>query len=158
MATRSTIAIERKDGTVAQVYCHWDGYPEHNGKVLLEHYSDPAKRERLIEHGDISSLGEDIGEKHDFDMRPDGWTTFYGRDRGETAVSARVYPSWQDYTQHGQFEEFNYVLRCGGLDALNPVWEMCVEPDSFEPLTEVLESTTLVWLTDREDYEENQYA
>ena len=41
MATRSTIALEFADGTVEQVYCHWDGYLAHNGLMLLEHYSNP---------------------------------------------------------------------------------------------------------------------
>lgn len=139
MATRSTIAIEREDGTVAQVYCHWDGYPAHNGTILLEHYSNPEVLEQLIKLGDLSVLGTTVGQKHDFDQRPDNdWCTFYGRDRGETGQQAREYSSWQDYTQHAQFEEFNYVLRCGGLDALDPVWEVCVEPDWFESLTDVL--------------------
>ena len=41
MATRSTIALEFADGTVQQVYCHWDGYIDHNGKILFENYSNP---------------------------------------------------------------------------------------------------------------------
>ena len=40
MATRSTIALEFADGTVQQVYCHWDGYLDYNGKLLAEHYTD----------------------------------------------------------------------------------------------------------------------
>ncbi len=39
MATRSTIALEFADGTIGQVYAHWDGYLAHNGKMLLEYYS-----------------------------------------------------------------------------------------------------------------------
>ena len=31
MATRSTISIQKNDGTIRSVYCHWDGYCEHNG-------------------------------------------------------------------------------------------------------------------------------
>jgi hypothetical protein len=58
MGTRSTIALEFADGTVQQVYCHWDGYLEHNGKILQEHYSDPFKLRDLIDLGDMSSLGE----------------------------------------------------------------------------------------------------
>ena len=49
MSTRSTIAIELADGTVKQVYCHSDGYLSYNGRILFEHYSDPAKLEELIE-------------------------------------------------------------------------------------------------------------
>ena len=69
MATRSRIAIENEDGTVDSIYCHWDGYPSHNGKILKEHYSDRAKLKQLIELGSISSLGSKIeptGE-HTFD-------------------------------------------------------------------------------------------
>ena len=66
MATRSTIALEFADGTVQQVYCHWDGYLEHNGKLLQEHYSNPFILRDLIDQGAISSLGPIVGTKHDF--------------------------------------------------------------------------------------------
>ena len=114
MATRSTIAIERQDGTIAMVYCHWDGYLENNGRILYQHYSDPAKLERLIEHGDISSLGEDIGEKHDFDMRTEGWTTFYRRDREERFVNKVTFENFDDYLDNHQYEEFDYILKNNG--------------------------------------------
>ena len=87
MATRSTIAMEHRDGTIRSVYCHWDGYPAGVGAILREHYTDPAKIEQLLDLGDISSLREDIGEQHDFDSASDV-TTFYGRDRGEIGVYA----------------------------------------------------------------------
>jgi len=137
MATRSTIAIERADGTVSQVYCHWDGYLTHNGEILLEYWSDPAKLEQLIGLGNLSTLGTEIGRKHDFEDSSDlECCTFYGRDRGETGQEARTFADWQDYVNNRQQEEFDYVLRCGGLDVLNPVWEVC-EPQ-FVPLADVL--------------------
>lgn len=71
MGTRSRIGLELPDGTFGSIYCHWDGYPGYNGKILLGHYSDPAKVEELISLGDLSSLGAEIGEKHDFN-RPRG--------------------------------------------------------------------------------------
>ena len=37
MGTRSFIAQRVGDEYVG-VYCHWDGYLEHNGRILLEHY------------------------------------------------------------------------------------------------------------------------
>ena len=67
MATRSTIALEYADGTVDQIYCHWDGYLDNNGNILREHYMDPFKVQRLMDLGDLSSLGPNIGAKHDFD-------------------------------------------------------------------------------------------
>lgn len=83
MATRSFIATRTPDGTYRGVYCHWDGYPGHVGRILRDHYADPDKLATLIDHGDISILGPEIGTAHDFDAHPDDQTTFYGRDRGD---------------------------------------------------------------------------
>lgn len=127
MATRSTIALEFADGTVQQVYCHWDGYLENNGAILQGHYVDPFKVRELIDLGDISSLRIGIGEKHDFSrldspMPADEYeakygdmTTFYGRDRGEEGTQARSYKDIEDYKQNGQQEEYDYILRRDGL-------------------------------------------
>ena len=37
MGTRSRIGVMHGD-VVKSVYCHWDGYLEHNGVILQEHY------------------------------------------------------------------------------------------------------------------------
>ena len=71
MATRSTIAIRTEDGIKA-IYAHWDGYIEHNGRILREHYKTAEQVNALIELGDISQLGLDTG-----------LTVAYRRDRGE---------------------------------------------------------------------------
>ena len=113
MATRSTIAIQREDGTVAQIYCHWDGYLSNNGQILLKHYQDPAKIEQLIALGDLSSLAPEIGTKHDFDNAPRGECNFYGRDRGEEDTEARVFKDFKDYRENCQTEEYDYVFRNG---------------------------------------------
>jgi len=91
MATRSAIAVTH--GTVVKgVYCHWDGYIDHNGVILQEHY-DSAKANHLVALGDVSSLQPEIGEKHafsqigsgltqeEYESRYGNMTTFYGRDR-----------------------------------------------------------------------------
>lgn len=115
MATRSTIAIELENGSVKQVYCHWDGYPSHNGNILLNHYSDPVLAEELISNGDISVLGKVIGEKHDFSDTNNGMTTYYGRDRGETGVDYQVFPSFESYVKRHQYEDYEYILRNDGV-------------------------------------------
>lgn len=116
MATRSTIAIEKSNGQVEQVYCHWDGYLDNNGEILRNHYTDPAKLQRLIDLGDLSCLGEDIGEKHQFaDAAMYNGCTFYGRDRGETGVGKRIYEDFSTYKSQAQFEEYNYILRKDGV-------------------------------------------
>lgn len=130
MATRSTIAVLRDDGTVAKVYCHWDGYLENNGELLVKHYDTQDKVEALIAGGDISSLGTCVGKKHPFDLflkdkmseedkalaeqaEAEGWTLYYGRDRGETGTEAKVYADLGEYEAKAQFEEFNYCFIFG---------------------------------------------
>jgi len=123
MATRSTIALELADGTVQQVYCHWDGYLEHNGKILAEHYSNPFILRDLIDLGGLSSLRRDIGEKHAFSQfdlpkeeveafvkRTENMCTFYARDRGEKLV-VHKFADFEDYLAHHAYEEYEYILR-----------------------------------------------
>jgi hypothetical protein len=126
MGTRSTIALEYADGTVGQVYCHWDGYLDHNGMILYKNYVDPFKTRELLDQGDISSLGTVVGEKHDFsrldsqmpaseyDRLYGHMTTFYGRDRGETGCAQRMFADYENYVRCHQYEEFEYILRRDG--------------------------------------------
>jgi len=94
MATRSFIAKKTKTGYKG-IYCHHDGYPSGVGATLKMHYTNPKKVDQLLKLGDISSLRRYPGEKHDFDMDLDllevrGWTTAYGRDRGEKGTRAKT--------------------------------------------------------------------
>lgn len=79
MATRSFIALKHSDNTFSGVYCHWDGYPEHNGKVLRDEYADRTKIVDLIDGGGISSLKTDS----DWDRNPMPAGVLYYADRGE---------------------------------------------------------------------------
>jgi hypothetical protein len=56
MATRSRIGIELPDHSVVSVYCHWDGYPEGNGKTLVQHYLNREDVQELIDGGSMSHL------------------------------------------------------------------------------------------------------
>lgn len=112
MATRSTIAIEYENGTVAQIYCHWDGYLEHNGKILNEHYTNVPKIVELIGLGDLSILGAEIGTECDFEYnRPEGQCLAYGRDRGDTGVGAKYFDNFEDYEKNHRYEEFEYLFQ-----------------------------------------------
>jgi hypothetical protein len=111
---------------VKSVYCHWDGYLEHNGAILQEHY-DSAKANNLVAMGDMSSLGTVIGEAHPFSQfvsdtdefkalpkaeqerikaetealyehaRDQGYCTFYNRDRGETGTEFKVAHTFKEF-------------------------------------------------------------
>ncbi len=99
MGTRSMIGIENPNTkAVKAIYCHWDGYLEHNGSILNKHYNASPKVNNLIALGDLSSLRPEIGVKHEFStigmtkeeqeaheaLHADS-CTFYTRDRGEDA-------------------------------------------------------------------------
>jgi len=85
MSTNSTISALFRDGQVRLVYCHWDGYPSHNGNILQENYQDQEKIENLILLGHISQLGIyiDCPPGHSYEKPHKGHTVFYNRDRGE---------------------------------------------------------------------------
>ena len=116
MGTRSRIGVMHGD-VVKSIYCHWDGYLEHNGAILQEHYNS-AKANELVALGDMSSLKSTIGVEHHFshfdtDMTQEEYyekfgemCTFYGRDRKETGTEWKVAHT---------FDEFlNQVDNCGG--------------------------------------------
>ena len=152
MGTRSTIALEFADGTVEQVYCHWDGYLDHNGRILQEHYSDPFKLRDLIDLGDISSLRPEIGAGHpfsqfdttmtteEFDALYGEMTTFYGRDRKESGCNAKKFKDFADYIENHQYEEYEYILRC--VDSL-AVWFVKCHSEDWKTLEQaMIEETT----------------
>jgi hypothetical protein len=56
MSTRSRIGYELPDHSVVSVYCHHDGYVEHNGRILVEHYQNRDDVQDLIDGGSMSSL------------------------------------------------------------------------------------------------------
>ena len=112
MGTRSTIAIQNEDGSVTGIYCHWDGYLSHNGRILQENYADEAAVRELLALGDLSCLGETVGTKHNFDAAPQGECNAYGRDRGEKDVAARTEHNWRQFrAEYGQ--EYDYLFTPG---------------------------------------------
>jgi hypothetical protein len=113
MATRSLIGKLNSDNTVDYIYCHWDGYVDNNGRILYEHYNTLEKVDALLALGDLSSLGNEIGEKHDFDFhfgKPgEDWCTAYGRDRGETGVSWKT-TTFEMYPKADNATEYQYLF------------------------------------------------
>lgn len=121
MSTRSSIGIKREDGSIQMSYCHSDGYFSHNGRLLLAHHNSLKCAKALVAEGSLSSLGEVIGEKHDFAWRDDfdmDWDAikadprskmcrFYGRDRCETDVGAQKFANIAD--AENVLEEYLYL-------------------------------------------------
>ena len=134
MGTRSSIAMKTEDGIKA-IYCHWDGYVDHNGRILKEFYSDDAKVKALMDLGDLSSLRQEIGEQQDFDAKykenpelpmVENWCLAYGRDRGETGTEAQTFEdvkTWVEAEAERWCEYFylwdgrDWIVSNGKMDA-----------------------------------------
>ena len=127
MGTRSMIAIENPNSkAVKAIYCHWDGYLEHNGSLLEKHYSNSPKVNNLIALGDLSSLRPEIGDKHLFsslqiddkaeraayEETVKDMCTFYTRDRGEDAPY-KFFKDAKEATAHydGSWCEYFYLFK-----------------------------------------------
>lgn len=143
MGTRSRIGVMHGD-VVKSVYCHWDGYLEHNGAILQEHY-DSSRANNLVALGDLSSLRPELGEKHAFSQfdlpkeeveafkaLTENWCTFYGRDRGETGTEWKVAHSFDEFFAQCDNcgAEYYYIMRDG-------VW-YCGDTYTSSPLSKKL--------------------
>ena len=107
MATRSLIGIKLEDNIVKTIYCHWDGYPEHNGKLLIDHYNSPAAITELMELGDLSSLAESPDQCKAYNRdRNEPWGMVEPRDvnASEMASVGREYGVDYVYIYNNEFE------------------------------------------------------
>lgn len=153
MGTRSSIAIKTDDG-IKSIYCHWDGYIEHNGELLNEFYNTTDKVNELIALGDLSSLGSQIGQAHDFDAQsgpePEldltaNWCMAYGRDRGESGTEYSVHDNigeWVDSRTESWCEYFylfdgsDWIVSKGLKDASG-----CFEFDYLDTMVKKVKQT-----------------
>ena len=101
MATRANIGIKLDNGQYKMIYSHWDGYPEHVGKVLANYHDSYEKALELLEGNVIRSFKEDgsverydDGEAEYFDSIEDA---MYGHDYVYIFVE-----KWKCYT-HDMF-------------------------------------------------------
>lgn len=117
MGTRSRIGVMHGDNCKS-VYCHWDGYLDHNGRILLEHY-DSSKANHLVALGDISGLRNNVvipeGVEHSFDAPAKEITIFYGRDRGEEGTEFKTDTTFESFLERADNcgAEFYYIMRDG---------------------------------------------
>ena len=129
MSTRSRIGIENKNGTITSIYCHHDGYLEGVGKILVNHYKAEEKIRKLMELGDISSLGTEPVEnlrgwenpglgttdwmKAYKELRPENQCVIY-KTRGEDCP-AKTHKSIEEYQKYSRdcWGEYAYLFKDG---------------------------------------------
>jgi len=107
MGTRSRIGIELSDNSIMSVYCHWDGYPSCNGRILREHYTTVEKVRELIDGGNISALHTNAGWKNE--TLPETGPLYYTM-RGESIEQnePRVDNNIVEFLNDG--EEYAYIF------------------------------------------------
>jgi len=117
MGTRSRIGVMHGD-KIKSVYCHWDGYLSHNGRMLQEYY-DSAKANYLVALGDVSSLQPNVvipeGVAHSFDEPAEDITIFYSRDRKEENTEFKVALTFAEFLEqcNNCDAEYYYLMRDG---------------------------------------------
>lgn len=93
MSTRSSIAVQREDGSVVGVYCHFDGYPSHVGAILKKFYCDQDAAIELVEGGGLMSIQR---EKKIYQVcNMDG--TIRGESTSKQGVWMLIGTSWSPY-------------------------------------------------------------
>ena len=117
MATRSNIGIVNENGSVTGIYCHWDGYPEHNGKLLLKHYTDSERINGLMSLGSLSILAENLysTDIHTFNNPQEGVCVAYGRDRGETGTNSKTFDNISEFEEFAgnSWSDYQYLFNNG---------------------------------------------
>lgn len=112
MATRSRIGIVNEDGSITSIYCHWDGYPSNNGRILNEHYGTETSVREMLRLGDLSSLNKNLHPrgKHTFNDPEDDCCVFYGRDRGDSDCDATESKDLAEFLSISQACDYVYVF------------------------------------------------
>jgi hypothetical protein len=137
MGTSSAIGIKQPNGQIQAITCHWDGYPEHVGRILHEFYNHEAKVMRLLSLGSLSSLGESMtpppGVRHSLEHPAKGVTVAYHRDRGDDLRKPIRFADAEDYRLNAQkrlMTDYVYLLD-------NGVWKV-LDNQSWIPVATVL--------------------
>ena len=118
MGTRSNIGIVNEDASVTGIYCHWDGYPENNGNLLLKHYTDSERINGLMSLGSLSYLAENLysdKKAHSFRNPVDGVCVAYGRDRGETGTNSKTFDNISEFEEFADnsWSDYQYLFNNG---------------------------------------------
>ena len=129
MSTRSMIAIQDAAGSCYAIYCHFDGYVSHMGKMLTTYFNDDESAADLINNGQLRSIdvsSEDENKvilehfEEDFEKREieyydtvvDMLNAFKNSDRDYLYIWDDVIETWlyrkNIYTSNGKMVEHEW--------------------------------------------------
>ena len=139
MGTSSAIGIKSKEGFIEAITCHFDGYPSHVGRILLECYGDEKRARELLALGALSALEENItppaGVRHSFERPAWNVTIAYHRDRGDDYEAPFKFTDADNYRKNAKsqlYANYVYLLNAG-------VWNV-LKGEEWVPVASVLEN------------------
>ena len=135
MGTRSRVGVMHGD-VCKSVYCHYDGYLEYTGKLLLDHYNS-ATANQLVALGDNSGVQKTLEGMN-----------FYS-DRGETDVSWQVAHTFEEFLEQVDNcgGEYYYIMRDGEWYAGCIYEAKGLVVNGLTPLADALAANTIEQLT-----------
>ena len=135
MGTRSRVGVMHGT-TCKSVYCHYDGYLEYTGKLLLDHYNSAAANQ-LVALGDNSGVQKTVEGMN-----------FYS-DRGETDVSWQVAHTFEEFLEqvYNCGGEYYYIMRDGEWYAGSVYEAKGLKVNGLTPLAEALAANDIEGLT-----------
>jgi hypothetical protein len=100
MGTNAKIIVKTHDNRYRLIHNQFDGYEEHLGKMLVEHFNDDASAQALADLGDVSAVNETLES-----------TIAYSRDCGEDFARCcpRLYDSLDSIPADDLDYKYNYV-------------------------------------------------
>lgn len=118
MSTRSVITKKEPNGKFRAIFCHSDGYLAGGvGETLVRFYTDSETVDKLLDLGDMSSLGEKpIGYLTNFEVDRTGCVTY--KERGETNVDAREFDSIEQILEYYSDCDYFYFF-------IDEDWKYC---------------------------------
>ncbi len=116
MSTRSCIGYVNESGKVVSIYCHYDGYPEGVGKILMDHYNTLESVKELVAGGDASYIAGKCSkpEGHSYNTPVRGYTVYYGRDRGEKDVAKETHDTAKEFLTAAEDRGADYAYVFNG--------------------------------------------
>lgn len=119
MGTRINIGIVNLNDSITAIYCHWDGFPEWNGMILLQQYTSTDIVNQLMLLCHLYSLNEklypDDSKPHTFQNAQDDVCVAYGRERSESDVDCTTFINIDEFEKYavGTDAEYQYLFTNG---------------------------------------------
>lgn len=102
--TTAIIGFTNPDGTIKSIILNADGYPDHAGEMLVEHFNTPELASQLIDGGNLRSIDTTIE------------TCEYYKDRqGEDwdDIKPKIYRNFGHYLNNKAGTDYLYLFQDG---------------------------------------------